>query len=69
VQNITQRYSIFFSLISSGVEDKITFIIGDFYEEISKIKAANLVFLAPPWVKKLIKKREDLIIQKYRNSI
>ena len=32
-----------------GVEDRIEFIVGDFFKVVPSLPAANVVFLSPPW--------------------
>ena len=32
-----------------GVEDRIQFIVGDFFEVIPTLNIADVIFLSPPW--------------------
>jgi len=32
-----------------GVADRIEFIVGDFFDIVPKLVAAEVIFLAPPW--------------------
>ena len=36
-----------------GVEDRIQFIVGDFFEVIPTLNIADVIFLSPPWGGKL----------------